>query len=338
MGRVITAGVDGSRYSRTALQAAVHTARERDAALRIVHVRRPEHAIGDTPERRFSRMVLDDAYSFARELASGMRVERRSVAGEPATGLLATACGSDLLVVGTRGSSRISPSLLGSTASALAAQTGLPIEVVGHAPEHRHRRVVLGLSAARPDAAVIRFAFEAAARTDSRLAIVYSDARNAPLVPAPGAGSGSGVGVGAGAGAGPSQSQRRSQCREQQEATLNHIARVWGALYPQTPVTLRPVPSMGDNALVAASMGADLLVIGRAQGRTARLRGPGAPLSLLAYAACPVAIVPCPVVAPTLRDASPILGTGTGTSAEPDREPILAGRLSERKTRAAQRS
>ena len=271
-GSVIAVGVDGSAYSLAALDWALHEAADRGATVRMVHVVPHQPEVDPGLARRVARQFLAAPAVHAHKFTPEVPVEPRTMTGEPADRLLTAASGAAMLVVGARGESSPGRQAPGSTARALAVHAGLPLVVVGHQQQHRYDRIVLGVDARHPDASPTRFAFEIARRSRALLTALYDSAE---------------------AQAAAVRSGADARLAEKEfHAAMDRFADVWEARYPRTRLTVRTGAGMGGNALVAASLGADLVVIGgrRPQSAAAHL-GHIAELTL-AHAACPVLIVP----------------------------------------------
>jgi len=273
MSHIVVAGVDGSLHSRIALAWALREAADRGAGIRVVHVYLHQPAEGVVQARNHGRLVLSGANAYARDLAPGVRVERRLAAGDPASELLVAASNAELLVVGTCSGERPARSAFGSTTRDLAAQAGIPLAVVGRLPKRAHNRIVLGVDVQHPDSPSTRYAFEAARRAGVRLTLVY--------------GSESPEAVSAALGTDDAE-----LARKRQEAALSRYADLWSARYPRTRIDHHMVAGMGENALIAASRGADLLVIGGRRPQPSPHHTGHFAHNVLSYAICPVVIVP----------------------------------------------
>lgn len=135
---VVVVGVDGSDASRAALTWALEEARLRRATLEVVYAwQYPfEMAAGSfaVPPpagemQLWADEVLDDALA-AVEADDAVTVVRRAEYGPAVTALMAAAKGAELLVVGTRGHSRVTGLFLGSVSQYLAVHAPCPVMVV----------------------------------------------------------------------------------------------------------------------------------------------------------------------------------------------------------------
>ncbi|BFO17868.1 hypothetical protein SHKM778_42560 [Streptomyces sp. KM77-8] len=176
--------VTGCRRRRRfpeSLAAAEWAAREavrRDRPLRLLHVRNwsPRRAEAETAhaaERRRGRDVLRQAEERARRACPGVLVYDEQVEGPASAALVKAAADAEPLVLGSRGSGRMTGLLVGSVALEVVARASGPVVLVradGTAAEAREtdgggrRDVVLGADVTQPCDEVIEFAFEAARR------------------------------------------------------------------------------------------------------------------------------------------------------------------------------
>jgi len=134
----IVVGIDGSPTSLAALRAALEEARLRRAPLRVVmawQLTWSEIAI-EAPVvvqkivEHNARILEDAMASIDHGHAAGVDVSSELVNGYPATELVAAATGARLLVVGARGTSGISGTLIGSVAQAAIHHAKCPVLVV----------------------------------------------------------------------------------------------------------------------------------------------------------------------------------------------------------------
>lgn len=136
--RRVLVGVDGSEHSATALAWAAEEARQRGAALELVHAWDVPYAAEFT--------LVGDAYFAARRSAvavveamlgdAGLTsddVVCTVVQGPPVTTLTDAAVDADLVVVGSRGRGGFAGLLLGSVSHQVARHAGCPVVVVPEA-------------------------------------------------------------------------------------------------------------------------------------------------------------------------------------------------------------
>jgi nucleotide-binding universal stress UspA family protein len=269
---VIVVGVDGSVHCLAALEWALREAADRRAAVRMIYVTPHDPRVDPIQARRIARQFLLGPTAHAHKIAPNVVVTPKIMTGEPADRLLAAASGATMLVVGARGDGGPGRPAPGSTARALATQAGLPLVVVGRSQQRRFDRIVLGVDARHPDAAPTRSAFEIARRSRARLTALYDNVQAQSPV---------------------SQTGTDAQVPGKEfHAALDRFADVWQARYPRTRLTLHTSAGMGGNALVVASLGADLLVIGGRRPPSATSHLGDITQLALTHAACPVMIVP----------------------------------------------
>jgi nucleotide-binding universal stress UspA family protein len=135
--RMMGCGVDGSPPSLTALAWAVHLARRRGAALRVLAVHPPIAFGGISTTGTFgyesatatARRDLDEQ-TRAASAAHGFEVDRHLLEGDPAGTLTAASAEMDLLVFGSRGRGRIRGVLFGSVARELVRSAVCPVVMV----------------------------------------------------------------------------------------------------------------------------------------------------------------------------------------------------------------
>lgn len=114
----VLVGVDGSADSAAAVEFAAFEAAARDTDLVAVHVERGE---GD------SDRPLAEAAVQARRSAHGVKVEQRSISGNPREALINESATARMMVVGARGHYR---TLLGTVSYALLRNAYCPVVVV----------------------------------------------------------------------------------------------------------------------------------------------------------------------------------------------------------------
>jgi nucleotide-binding universal stress UspA family protein len=138
----VVVGVDGSSTSIAALHAAVEEARLRCAPLHVVvawQLSYSEIAI-ETPTVvqkivEHNAQILETALALVDDCErAGVDISSELLNGHPATELLAAASDASLLVVGTRGTSGIAGTLLGSVAHAAIHHARCPVLVVPSPP------------------------------------------------------------------------------------------------------------------------------------------------------------------------------------------------------------
>lgn len=149
----IVVGTDFSPASRPAVARAASIARDRDAALHVVHV------TSRLPRILSRKLVVDEAEGERNERAAlekiveELRAKDRSVRGHLLSGSAASLLrrkarevDAGLLVVGSRGPS-LSAAILGSTAERVVEGKGPPVLLVREARSRRYREVVVAIDA-----------------------------------------------------------------------------------------------------------------------------------------------------------------------------------------------
>ncbi|MBM2616325.1 universal stress protein [Actinoplanes sp. LDG1-06] len=261
--RPVLVGLDGADPAASALVWAVDEAQRRHAPLRIVHVLEwhpvdsselPGHTYVEVVWASGNALVAAAARRAA-EIAPQLSVRSDTLLGRPAECLTNAARDAQLVVLGHRGRGGFAGMLLGSVSERVAGHASCPVAVVrGRAAADGP--VVVGVDDSPAAGPVLADAFETAAGRGSRLVVVRAG------------------------GADPAG-----------RARLERDVAPWSEKYPQVAVEVRLVDDDAAPALVDASAGARLMVVGsRGRGpvRAALLGSTG--LHLLRLAACPVLI------------------------------------------------
>ncbi|MGW0996019.1 universal stress protein [Streptomyces sp. NPDC002523] len=288
----VIAAVDGSEDSLRALEWAVETARRRAAPLRVVHVRQyaawgQADVLVAGPPDQGGDPVLDEVRARLGERAGTPAVEYVAVEGVPGAVLREFGADAQLLVLGSRGRGGFASLLLGSTGLAAARDAACPVvivprpgrEVHGEGTPEPGPRVVVGLHVDSPDEAALDFAFAEAALRGARVQViaaypwpVQTWAAGQLVVPL------------------VEQEAVESETRSLAEGYLGPPR----TRHPEVRAVTEALPGDAAGHLVAASRGADLVVVGRHRRRLlvpARMMGSVAQAVLL-HAASPVAVVP----------------------------------------------
>lgn len=166
----IVVGFDGSPGSARALAWASDEARLHSAELRpwtILPERLPAKARDEKTADALRRAVDD---------LTGGRAELRIGQGGPAAELTAACTPGDLLVVGTRGHTRLAALLLGSVSRACLYQAPCPVTVVPDVPRlsESYGRVVVAVDGSEHARHALRVAAEEAALREAELHAVYA--------------------------------------------------------------------------------------------------------------------------------------------------------------------
>ncbi len=288
----IVVGYDGSVTSRAALEWGIAEAQARHAPLRIIHaLASPAVAVTGygiyeplDPELivKVGEQTLATALERVQEIAPDLEVDARLIPGPPARELLDHLEGAAVVVVGSRGHGTFGELLLGSTALALAAHASCPVIVLregaGRAIEALESgRVVVGVDGSELSTEALAFAFEEASLRGAGLTAIH--AWDAPFWDVRGHG-----------GAGVPDVMRDFQGEELR--LLSESLAGWREKYPDVDVRQTLVHEEPVKALVDASPGAVLLVVGsRGRGGFLSMLLGSVSHALVHHARCPVAIV-----------------------------------------------
>lgn len=284
----IVVGVDGSPSAQDALDWAAAEASTRDRPLRIVHgfIWPLMHvAVGPSPIgpddggfRAQAERLLADAVARAMAAAPGIKVTSELEVGAGPAALLRQARDAELLVVGSRGMGGFLGLLVGSTGVAVAAHAPCPVVVVhprpdDHQPTPAPGRVVVGADGSELSAAAIEFAFQAAAHR--RVVLTALRAWTPPL------------------SVSPSLEVPFDRIEAAEHHTLLETLESARRTFPSVEVETRLVrDDHPGRALIEASVGADLVVVGsRGRGGFTGLLLGSVSQSVLEHAQCPVAVV-----------------------------------------------
>lgn len=289
----VIAAVDGSDDSLRALEWALDAARRRSAPLRVVHVRQYAHwaqpeVLAAGPPDPQDDPVLDRVRARVESLSARPDTEYLALEGAPSAVLPGLGSSAQLLVLGSRGRGGFASLLLGSNGMAAARDAECPVVVVrrpgrdvpGETRTGPGSRVVVGLKVDGPDEAALEFAFAEAARRGARLqaVAVYPWPAQPWMMP----------------GELPPPIVDQDVIEDETRVLAEGFLAPHRERHPD--VTCETVPAAGDAAghLVAASPGADLVVVGRHRRHLlapARMMG-SVTHAVLLHAASPVAVVP----------------------------------------------
>ncbi len=289
---VIVVGVDGSAGAERALRWAAPEAARTGATLRVVHVWRvPTMSWPDTAGAAYldpidlkegGQRIVQRAASFVRRNVDepGLVIEEVTLEGPTAPGLFTAAEGASMLVVGTRGRGGFASLVLGSTASACAHHTPVPLVVVGpESPPPGVTDIVVGFDDSPGGRAALGWAGAAAARHGSLLRVVHG--WDIPVAPA--------------------GAPTFSPLVDPEELVPAHraldasVAEVLGQLPVVPRSTVAIVGMSAPDALTREAKSAALLVVGsRGRGGFAGLLLGSVSQQCIHHASCPVVIVPTP--------------------------------------------
>ncbi len=293
MSRPVLAGVDGSERSLAAADWAAREAVSRGVPLLVVHASPPllggvvpgpaAQTLRQVGERMLQRVTADLG---ARH--PDLEVRGEQTADAPPDALLARAHEAGLLVVGARGSGGFEGLAVGSVALRVAAAAACPLVLVPERPLAAFGRgtgaaagaagIVAGFDAHRPVGEVADFAFAGARARGIALRVVQAWRLPAEAV------SPRTLFV---------TEEDRATWEDQEVQLMSDALRTWQDKYPEVSVRADVVLLHPAEALVNASEGADLLVVGR-RTRPDAAEGRLGPVThaVLHHARCPVAVVP----------------------------------------------
>jgi nucleotide-binding universal stress UspA family protein len=145
-GKRIVVGVDGSRYSKTALRWAVTQARLTDAPIAVVGAWQspmvseysfgwsPALYDGDSMATITEKVLAETVAEVTGEQDKPVEISTRVVQGHPAQVLLEAAVGADMLVLGSRGHGTFAGILLGSVSQHCVQHAPCPVVVIPQEP------------------------------------------------------------------------------------------------------------------------------------------------------------------------------------------------------------
>lgn len=292
-GKPVVVGYDGSDTSRRALDWALQTAARRGIPVVIVHAfTLPMPPVPVAPGyagpnegalREGAEAVLAEAADHATRVAPDVPVSTRLVSAPAALALLDGIEDAEMVVVGSRGLDGFSELLVGSTGIQLATHAPCPTVVIR--PQHRAvepgpqaGRVVVGVDGSPLSDTALSFGFEEASLRAVGLTALH--AWDTPVMDA------------AGRGAGLPHETVRELEENDESLVLSQSLAGWREKYPDVDVRHAVVHQKAAKALVAASAGAELLVVGsRGRGGFRSLLLGSVSHAVLHHAHSPVAVV-----------------------------------------------
>lgn len=263
MTRYAVVGIDGSAGSRVAAHWAAGEAAARGLALRMVTVTpaRPSHILSGATSAQRGTPVPSPAEREAGRIARAhpdLDLAARDLPGEPSQVLADIGQGAELLAVGTRGTGGFDELRLGSVALGVAGLAMCSVVLVPpDSAQRRGHEVVVGLDAGHPDEGALDVAFEEAGLRGARLRVVH-----AWDVPATDHGATSQV-----------PEEDRAEWEDQEAQLLDDALRGRREKHPGVSVLPDVRPCGAAEALVRASAGAAVLVVGRGPRTTGYLGG-----------------------------------------------------------------
>ncbi|MEU0387871.1 universal stress protein [Streptomyces chartreusis] len=291
MTRPITAGVDGSPESLSALAWAAREAVRRGLALRVVHAWRfqPHEALeagitGDADSQaQWVHSAVTEAVGTVTERHPDLEVITDVVEGAVVDTLVAAAAGAELLVLGSRGHGPIVGFLLGSVGQQVIAEATRPVVLVraGDQPsaEAAGREIVVGQQGDAEDSAdALRFAFETAAARGATVRVVRAWTLPPVFAYSPGS---------------LKLLDEAGGLEPYEKKALAAAVRPWRERFPDVPVEEHVEMGSAGQVLLSVAGTAQLMVVGRRAHRTAvGARIGSVAHGVLHHADCPVAVVP----------------------------------------------
>ena len=282
--RPVVVGVDGSGSAYQAVEWAAAEAARRGVALRLVSAF--SWTTSDHPVRHDGRVAqyrdqlleaarhrLSRAARIAEDTSPGIETAPQVEIGAPIEVLGSEARRAQLLVLGDRGLGGVTGLVLGSVAVALAARGACPVVIVRGETRNTDGPVVVGTDGSPVSEAALGFAFDAAAVRGAELVALHAwspTAVDKALEPM----------------------MDWDAVAGEEDAVLAERLAGWGQKYPQVSVRRRVLRDGAARALVDASRGAQLVVVGsRGRGDAAGLLLGSVSHGVLHAAHCPVAIV-----------------------------------------------
>ncbi|MFF8864776.1 universal stress protein [Streptomyces sp. NPDC015139] len=280
---VVTVGLDGSPESLAAARWAADEADQRNLALRLLHAwpmlaPEPARTPAEEDQNYWAKRLVQAAQAELQHRHPNLSVVVDLVGDDAQHALLAAASESEMLVLGSRGLEPVESYFLGDVSMPVVARAERPVILVRAEPQPRERtsRVVVALKMRGSSDDLLDFAFHTAAARGAPLLAVHG--RSVPLharVP---------WGV---------DHQVSEEITRDGYHQLSHALQPWQAKYPQVDVVDSVRLDSPAKAVVQATKGAGLLVVGRRR----HAAGPARHLGPVAQAAihhgrCPVAVIP----------------------------------------------
>ncbi|MGW7577066.1 universal stress protein [Streptomyces sp. NPDC054765] len=284
---LITAGVDGTPESLSAVLWAAQEARLRRARLRLLHAwvllaPEPEpHPLADGDQNYWPHWMLDEAATAVRTRFPDLPVDEALVSKDPLDALQEAAGESDLLVLGSRDLGPVARFALGELGLKLVAHTASPTVLVRARQDasavEKDGEVMVALSLHEPCEALLAFAFDSAARRGVTLRAVHG--RHLPS-----------YAYNRGGGVEPVAAEEAERDARQELAAA---LQPWREKHPDVQVDERVVMESPAPALLHSAADAGLLIVGRRH----RHRLPAPRIghvvqAVVHHAPCPVAVVP----------------------------------------------
>lgn len=284
---IITAGVDGTPESLSAVLWAAREAQLRHARLRLLHawvLLAPEptpHPSEEDDQNYWPHQMMEEAADAVRTRFPDLLVDKALVDKDPLDALKEAAAESDLLVLGSRNVGPMSRYVLGELGLKLVAHTSSPTVLVraqqDAAATAQDGDVVVGLSLHEPCEALLAFAFDTAARHGVTLRAVHG--RHLPS-----------YAYNRGGGVEPCAAEDAEQLARDE---LAQALAPWREKHPDVQVDARVEMESPAPALLHDTTDAALLIVGRRHRHLLPVARIGHVVqAVVHHAPCPVAVVP----------------------------------------------
>ena len=270
----VVVGVDGSAWSRTALNWAIGQAAIEHRALTLVHAGAPS---GD--DQRHA--VLDHACEEVRRQAPTLEVHRLTGSSDPSELLLALSAQAALVVVGSRGFGPVRSLLLGSVGVAVTRRASCPVVVVRPSnPGLVRDGVLVGVDGSDRSRGALEFAFRQASLHRLPLTVLHTFIDSIVY------GARSGVPT-------PLMAEAREGDLEQERLALSESLSGMQEKYPDVRLRSELVRGVPGEALLQRARRMNLVVVGsHVGGAAAELVLGSVTTFMVEHASCPVAVVP----------------------------------------------
>ncbi|CAN5432217.1 universal stress protein [soil metagenome] len=284
----IVVGIDGSSLSDEALEWGAHQAALEGRSLTLVHAVTPMgvpssgmYGAAGVDYARYSdemdaagRSMLAAAAERARAFRPGLDIHEVLPATDPRTAMLGLAEQATMIVVGSRGLGSVASLLLGSVSVSVAKHATCPVIVVRSVDRSPPRHgIVVGVDGSERSLAAIELAYRLASFRATGLTVLHGFWTPDPVV------------VSTSGAEEPDVSDER--------ALVSESLAGMGEKFPDVEVRLQLVRGPADQALLAASRDAELLVVGHHRGSALdTLLHDSVAATVLEHAHSSVAVVP----------------------------------------------
>jgi nucleotide-binding universal stress UspA family protein len=335
----IVVGYDDSPDSRQSLGWALRTAQGRAAKVLLVRAARPlplnlvgrgtDVASPHESSIEVGQATLDAGVRLAASIAPEVTVTTLLLKDSPAAELLSVLDKADMVVVGARGAGGFGLLVVGSTSLKLANHAPCPVVVVRAQAAHPEPgpgagRVVVGVEGSEPASwDALAFAFEEAAWRRTGLTALHAWQEQP---------------YGLAGKVGPIPKFAHGPEIQSEYRRLSECVSVWRERHPQVDVRHVVLGQDPPAALLAASKGAELVVVGsHARGGRHSLLPGSVSHALLHEAQCPVVVVGChstEVGTPVNRSPGMPSAFATGDSCAPGKQRVSPSPASGRRVAA----